>query len=90
MSKPELLSEPWQGRLDAVWTELVDEDFYSRYDGEIRRDSLVLAEQWANETLQWVGTQRLTSDLFWRHYDEASENGLSVLASLHYAARCMP
>ena len=84
------LPDPWQARLDEVWDELVDIDCYSRYDGEIRRDSQAMAEQLANETLQRIGSSRIASALFWSHYDEATDSDLGVLDALRYAARFTP
>jgi hypothetical protein len=90
MPKPERLPESWQGRMDAMWDELVDLDFYSRFDGEIQRDSQVLAEQWADDQLTQVGRQRLTSDLFWSLYAIAADEGLEAPAALRYAIRATP
>ena len=84
------LPAPWQSRRDAVWGDLVDFDFYNRFDGEIRKDSQVLAEGWATETLERVGRPRLTSDLFWSVFDVLHGEGVALPEALDCAVRATP
>jgi len=90
MPRSEPLPEPWQSRLDEVWDELVDLDFYSRYVGEVKRDSQIKAEQWADSVLERVGRQRLTSDLFWSILAVLRGEGVSLPEALDCAARSTP
>jgi hypothetical protein len=90
MPSPNQLPPPWQARRDTVWDELVDFDFYNRFHGEIQRDSQVLAERWADETLERVGRPRLTSKLFWSIYDVMRSEGLGATTALRYAVSLTP
>ncbi len=87
MPKPEEIPEPWKTRIDALWNELADADFFNRYDGEIKKNSQELAGIAAFEILKGVGRQRLTSEAFWNHYDDATNGGMDVLAD---PALCNP
>ena len=69
---------------------MVDFYFYHRYEDADMRDTLVLAEAWAQEAMHRVGRTRLTSDLFWTHYAEAKVEGMGPHAALRYAAKATP
>ena len=64
--------------MEEVWDALTDFHFLNHYGGEIRADSLELANAWATSILNAVGHQRVSSDRFWNLYRAAKARGLEV------------
>ncbi len=89
MSSPNL-SGPTQRQIDDAWEALVDFDFFNRFGGEIKAESPNLAEQFADYTLDQMGTQRLTSPLFWTFYEAALDQGLPAHEAIQAAHDLTP